>query len=127
MTEPPSRIGQGSLIQEMEKLGLGTKSTRHDIIQKLYNRHYIEGSPPRPTASGMAVVDALEEYADTITQPKMTATLEEDMLRISKGELTLDKVVAESQEMLDDAMKEQGLEEEYEVIDLAQMMLKSVE
>jgi len=29
--------------------------------------------------------------------------------------------------MLDDAMKEKGLEEEYEVIDLAQMMLGSIE
>ena len=28
-TEPPARYSQGKLIQEMEKLGLGTKSTRH--------------------------------------------------------------------------------------------------
>ncbi len=27
-TEPPARYSQGKLIQEMEKLGLGTKSTR---------------------------------------------------------------------------------------------------
>ncbi|EQD67499.1 DNA topoisomerase, type IA, central domain protein, partial [mine drainage metagenome] len=31
-TQPPRRFGQGSLIQEMERLGLGTKSTRHDIL-----------------------------------------------------------------------------------------------
>ena len=28
--------------------------------------------------------------------------------------------------MLDDAMKEKGLEEEYQVMDLAQMMLESI-
>jgi len=37
-TQPPRRYSQGTLLQEMEKLGLGTKSTRHDIIQKLYDR-----------------------------------------------------------------------------------------
>ena len=35
-TEPPARYSQGKLIQEMEKLGLGTKSTRHSIIERLY-------------------------------------------------------------------------------------------
>ncbi|MCI4365893.1 MAG: DNA topoisomerase, partial [Thermoplasmata archaeon] len=31
-TRPPRRYTQGSLIQEMERLGLGTKSTRHDVV-----------------------------------------------------------------------------------------------
>ncbi len=34
-TEPPSRYSQGKLIQEMEKRGLGTKATRHAIIERL--------------------------------------------------------------------------------------------
>jgi DNA topoisomerase-1 len=40
-TKPPKRYTQGSLIAEMEKLSLGTKSTRHEIINKLYRRKYI--------------------------------------------------------------------------------------
>ncbi|NIS11900.1 MAG: hypothetical protein GWN18_07435, partial [Thermoplasmata archaeon] len=48
----PARFSQGKLIQEMDRLGLGTKSTRHTIIQKLYARNYIESSPLRPTATG---------------------------------------------------------------------------
>ena len=35
-TKPPQRYTQGSLIGKMEELLLGTKSTRHEIIQKLY-------------------------------------------------------------------------------------------
>ena len=37
-TQPPARISQGKLIELMEERGLGTKATRADIIQKLYDR-----------------------------------------------------------------------------------------
>lgn len=100
-TEPPKRLGQGSLIQEMEKLGLGTKSTRHEIIQKLYDRGYVKDSPPEPTHSGFAVIDALERHAETITRAKMTSTLEKDINLVAEGKRKLDDVVNESQEMLE--------------------------
>ena len=75
MTQPPVRYSQGSLIQEMERLALGTKSTRHDIIQKLYDRKYVEGNDLIPTASGVAVAEALIKHAQIVTDPKMTAHL----------------------------------------------------
>ena len=105
MTQPPRRYSQGSLIQEMERLGLGTKSTRHDIIQKLYDRKYAEGNDLIPTASGIAVVEALNKHAHIVTDPKMTAKLEEDMDEIAHGSKTLDGVVDESQEMLSNALE----------------------
>src|SRR5829696_4091416 len=40
-TPPPPRISQGKLIEMMEERGLGTKATRADIIQKLYDRGYV--------------------------------------------------------------------------------------
>ena len=48
-TQPPSRIGQGKLIEMMEERGLGTKATRHDIIQKLYDRGYVQSNPIEPS------------------------------------------------------------------------------
>jgi len=99
-TQPPNRYSQGGLIQEMDSLGLGTKSTRHEIIQKLYNRGYIEGSPPVPTPTGFAVMDALEQYAEVVAKPDMTAKLEDDMSKIAEGKAQLDEVVSESREML---------------------------
>ena len=105
-TKPPYRYNQGSLIQEMDRLQLGTKSTRHDIIGKLYSRNYVQGNYMIPTPSGIALTKALENHGGGITEPDMTAKLEADMLSISEGEKTLDAVVTESQDMLHDvAMK----------------------
>ena len=53
-TEPPARYSQGKLIQEMEKRGLGTKATRHAIIERLYEvalrRRTTRSSPPASAA-----------------------------------------------------------------------------
>jgi DNA topoisomerase-1 len=105
-TQPPRRYGQSRLIETMEKKGLGTKSTRHNSIEKLYDRGYIEGDPPRPTTLAMAVVEAAEEFADRVVSDDMTAQLEEDMTRIANGEATLDDVTDESREMLQQVFDE---------------------
>ena len=99
-TKPPFRYNQGSLIQEMDRLQLGTKSTRHDIIGKLYSRNYVQGNYMIPTPSGIALTKSLMRHGGGITEPEMTAKLEEDMLKITGGERTLDSVVKESQDML---------------------------
>ncbi len=99
-TKPPYRYNQGSLIQEMDRLQLGTKSTRHDIIGKLYSRNYVQGNYMIPTPSGIALTKALENHGGGIVEPDMTAKLEADMLSITDGAKTLDSVVRESQDML---------------------------
>jgi DNA topoisomerase-1 len=99
-TQPPRRYGQSRLIETMEKMGIGTKATRHDVIQKLYDRGYIESDPPRPTRLARAVVEASEEFADLVVSEEMTAQLEQDMAAIAEGEATLDEVTAESREYL---------------------------
>ena len=104
-TKPPARYSEGSLIQEMERLGLGTKSTRHDILKKLYDRKFIEGKYPRPTTSGRAVIEALEDHAERITQPEMTAHLEADMEGIATGVRAREDVVRESQQMLSEVLE----------------------
>ena len=101
-TKPPYRYNQGSLIQEMDRLQLGTKSTRHDIIGKLFSRNYVQGNYMIPTPSGIALTKSLEKHGGGITEPDMTARLEADMLSISEGKRTLDSVVSESQDMLHD-------------------------
>ncbi|MBN1234679.1 MAG: DNA topoisomerase I, partial [Methanotrichaceae archaeon] len=99
-TQPPGRFGQGKLIKLMDELGLGTKSTRHDIISKLYARAYVQGNPMRPTNTAYAVVDTLQKYAPTITKPEMTQTLEKDMTLISEKKIKEDEVIEESRVML---------------------------
>lgn len=99
-TQPPARYGQGRLIKLMDELGLGTKSTRHDIISKLYARAYVQGNPMKPTNTAYAVVDTLEKYASAITKPEMTQTLEKDMTNISERKIKEAEVIDESREML---------------------------
>ncbi|WP_339104013.1 DNA topoisomerase I [Haloterrigena salinisoli] len=101
-TQPPRRYGQSRLIETMEDMGIGTKSTRHNTLEKLYDRGYIESDPPRPTKLAMAVVDAAENYADRVVSEEMTAQLEADMDAIASGEATLDDVTDESREMLEE-------------------------
>lgn len=99
-TEPPARYSQGKLIQEMEKLGLGTKSTRHSIIERLYAVKYIQNDPIEPSQLGMAVCDALDKFAPHITHSEMTADLEAGMDRIAAGESSRSDVVDESRSLL---------------------------
>ena len=105
-TQPPRRYGQSRLIERMEELGLGTKSTRHNTIEKLYERDYIEQDPPRPTTLAKAVVEAAEEFADHVVSEEMTAGLEADMAAIAGGEATLDDVTEESRAMLERVFEE---------------------
>jgi len=102
-TKPPKRYSQGSLIAKMEQLSLGTKSTRHEIINKLYNRKYISGASLTPTTIAIAVIDALAECS--VVKPEMTAVLEENMDLIADGKKTLKETVQESRKMLTDVMK----------------------
>ncbi len=110
VTKPPQRYTQGALIAKMEQLSLGTKSTRHEIISKLYGRRYVMGNTPTPTSTAIAVVDALVNC--DVVKPKMTAVLEADMNDIAEGKKTLEATVRESRQMLTKVMEELEPEKE---------------
>lgn len=99
-TEPPARYSQGKLIQEMEKLGLGTKSTRHSIIERLYTVKYVQNDPIEPSQLGIAVIDALDKFTPHITSSAMTANLEEEMSQIAAGDSKKVQVVRHSRDLL---------------------------
>ena len=99
-TDPPARYSQGKLNQEMEKRGLGTKSTRASIIERLYTVKYLKNDPVEPSQLGMAIIDALHTYAPHITTPEMTSELEQDMTKVAKGTDTQDQVVHHSRALL---------------------------
>src|SRR5829696_800566 len=107
-TPPPPRISQGKLIEMMEERGLGTKATRADIIQKLYDRGYVFGNPPEPSETGIAMSKAFEHYVPRMATPDMTAEMEAEMDQIAAGEMTKDQVLADSRDMLRSAFDEMG-------------------
>ncbi len=108
-TKPKGRYTQAGLIREMENLGLGTKSTRHAIIQSLFERGYIHGNPIQPTELGMAVGKAIIENMKEIATHEMTAELEQVMNEIEAGKKKKDEAVKLSRmdlkKVLDSAMK----------------------
>ncbi len=105
-TKPPPRYTVSELLRVMEELGLGTKSTRHEIIRKLYERKYVYGNPVRPTALGRLLIETLEGHDLRILKPEMTARLEEAMDRIERGETSMEDVVSESQRILRETIRQ---------------------
>ena len=99
-TGPPARYSQGKLVQEMEKRGLGTKSTRASIIERLYTVKYLKNDPIEPSQLGMAIIDALHEFAPRITTPDMTAELDADMTKVAEGKDSQEHVVDHSRALL---------------------------
>ncbi len=111
-TKPPKRYTQGELIAKMEHLSLGTKSTRHEIINKLHSRKYISGTQLVPSPTAIAVIEALSDC--DVVKPEMTARLEKNMSAIADGKQSLEHTVRESRQMLTRVMI--SLEKEKEKI-----------
>lgn len=105
-TEPPARYSQGKLIQEMERLGLGTKSTRASMIERLYAVKYLKNDPVEPSQLGIAIIDALQAYAPHITSPQMTSQLEQDMTKVAEGGDSQSSVVTHSRALLAEIMQD---------------------
>ena len=103
-TKPPARYSQGKLVQTMEELGLGTKATRHSIIQTLANRGYVRPNPLEPSEKAIAVIKMLKKHAEKISSPGMTSELEMYMDGIVNGDETRKEVVDRSRDMLREVM-----------------------
>ncbi len=60
-TKPPARFTEASLVQELEKKGIGRPSTYASIIENIVNRKYVfkKGSALTPSFRGMIVIRAL--------------------------------------------------------------------
>ncbi|MBR6993846.1 MAG: DNA topoisomerase I [Methanobrevibacter sp.] len=96
-TKPPARYNQASLIKELEKKNLGTKATRADIIDKLYDRKYIEGSKIEVNSLGEHLIDTLNTYCHNLTSEKLTRSLEIKLEDINTDKTTKDSVIDEGE------------------------------
>lgn len=100
-TQPPARYSQGALLKLMEQLGLGTKSTRPAIIQKLLDRGYLSGNKMlEANVISFAVVDALTKHCPLVTEAKMTADIESEMDEVAAGKASKLSVVDHSRKQL---------------------------
>jgi len=100
-TQPPARFSQGSVLKEMETRGIGTKSTRAQILQILYNRGYLLGKSIEVTQLGMYLSDILEKYTPDVVSEKLTRHMEEMTDKIEVGKAKKDDVLEEAKKRIE--------------------------
>lgn len=110
-TSPPKRYTSGSMILAMENAGnlieeedlreqikscgIGTSATRAEIIKKLINNSYIKLNKKTqvltPTDAGFAIFDIVSDTIPRLLSPKMTASWQQGLSRIEKGEVAFEQ------------------------------------
>jgi DNA topoisomerase I len=99
-TVPPKRYTQASIIKELEKRNLGTKSTRAQIIQSLIDRNYVNGKSLEVTEIGIKTVETLEKYSPEIVEEELTRFFEEEMEKIREDKSTSEKIILHAKQEL---------------------------
>ena len=106
-TQPPKRYTQASIISELEKRNLGTKSTRASILETLYDRNYVRGKSVEATSLGISLIETLEKNSPIIIDEKLTRDIEKEMEKIAEA-------------------KDNFLEKEKNVIDKAKETIRKI-
>ncbi len=110
-TRPPQRYNPCSLLQKMEEAGIGTKATRADTAQTLYEREYIQNEKMKVTDLGFEVFEVLRNYCRQVVSVEMTRELEERIDRISQDCEKRKDVLAGTIRILRPVLKELKQEE----------------
>src|SRR6201988_2685894 len=96
-TEPPPRFSEASLVKRMEELGIGRPSTYASILQVLKDRGYVKLDKKRLHAEdkGRVVVAFLESFFARYVEYDFTASLEDQLDRISNNEISWQQVLSD--------------------------------
>lgn len=89
-TKPPYRYSEGSLIKDMEELGIGRPSTYASTIESLKKSAYIvvEKNYISPTLNGTNATKKLDEFFSDIVNVEYTANMEKGLDLIAEGNKT---------------------------------------
>jgi DNA topoisomerase-1 len=111
-TQPPPRYNPSSLLQKMEREGIGTKATRAEIIDTLHRRKYISGENEIiPTELGCSIIEVLEKHAPNIISVELTRNLERKMDAILNQSVKREDIVTEAIDSLKPVLDELKLQE----------------
>jgi DNA topoisomerase I len=104
MTQPPKRYSPASILSELEKRNLGTKATRANILDTLYDRDYIKDKSIKATELGIRLISSLHKYSPIIIDENLTRNIEKEMDSIRASKKDLEKkemhVLVEAKEAL---------------------------
>jgi len=95
-TQPPKRYTPASIIKELEKRNLGTKATRSEIVDTLFQRGYVDGKSIEATNLGIKTVETLEKYAPKIVDEELTRHFEEEMENIMEDKIKKEDVLEDA-------------------------------
>jgi DNA topoisomerase-1 len=87
-TQPPPRYTEATLVKTLEEYGIGRPSTYASILNTLIERKYAVLDKKRffPQDTGMVVNDLLTEDFPKYVDYNFTASLEEELDQVSRGE-----------------------------------------
>jgi len=103
MTQPPRRYSPASIVSELEKKNLGTKATRANIVETLYQREYIKEKSIEATSLGISLINTLEKNCPVIIDEKLTRDIEKNLEKIrnsKKPQESEEKILDESKKSL---------------------------
>ncbi|WP_153395012.1 type I DNA topoisomerase [Ornithinicoccus halotolerans] len=87
-TSPPARYTEATLVKALEEKGIGRPSTYAATVGTIQDRGYVHsrGTALVPTWLAFAVTRLLEEHFSRLVDYDFTASMEEDLDRIARGD-----------------------------------------
>ncbi len=88
-TKPPARFTEASLVQTMEREGIGRPSTYASIIGTIIDRGYVRkaGNALVPTFTAMVVAKLLGQHLPEFVDLRFTSGMEDSLDEIANGDL----------------------------------------
>ncbi len=95
-TKPPARFTEASLVQTMEKEGIGRPSTYASVIGTIIDRGYVRKNATAlvPTFTAMIVSKLLRSYLTEYVDLGFTSAMEQSLDSIADGELDWESYLA---------------------------------
>jgi DNA topoisomerase-1 len=86
-TQPPPRYSEATLINELEKRGIGRPSTYASIVGTIQDHNYVEQRERRlhPTPLGEAVNHIMVDHFNDIVDDRYTAAMESRLDEVEQG------------------------------------------
>ena len=97
-TQPPKRYSQASILSELEKRNLGTKATRAQILETLYDRGYVKEKSIEATKLGISLIETLQKHSPIIIDEKLTKELQDKIDKIIEIKKPSQKELKEKEE-----------------------------
>lgn len=88
-TSPPPRFTEATLVKKLEELGIGRPSTYASTLSVLRDRGYVRMEDKRffPEDKGRVVISFLENFFRRYVEYDFTASLEDQLDKVSAGDL----------------------------------------